>query len=323
MGALGSVWLAIVLAARLEWAPLSLIDLVALFGVAVVLPLSLGGRAWWWVAAAGGALASFLVPTGTAGAGLLVAPVVLATAATAGATLEASRPGARSRRDGRPRLTDRAAAVLASVYAVVAAGALTQSRLGLTLAGLGEPIVELTAVHYIFAGTAALTLARLTLADAPGRWQGASVAAVVLTAAAPPVVAAGFVARSAVAQVGGAVLMTLGVWLTATLHVRAAVGGHRGPAQSSLLAVSGLAVWAPMALAVAWAAGQHWRVPALSVDDMARTHGLANAFAFALCGLLARRLEQAGPSRPVGSPPSAGGDGSGPGRGPGLGEVGA
>ena len=43
-------------------------------------------------------------------------------------------------------------------------------------------------------------------------------------------------------------------------------------------------------LAVAWAAGQHWNVPVLSIDDMARTHGLANALAVVQCGLLARHL---------------------------------
>jgi hypothetical protein len=45
-----------------------------------------------------------------------------------------------------------------------------------------------------------------------------------------------------------------------------------------------------MVLAVAWALGQHWDVPALSIPDMVRTHGVANAFAFVICGLLGRRL---------------------------------
>lgn len=45
-----------------------------------------------------------------------------------------------------------------------------------------------------------------------------------------------------------------------------------------------------MALAVPWAGGQHWDVPALSIPDMARTHGLANALAFVGCGLVGQRL---------------------------------
>ena len=47
-----------------------------------------------------------------------------------------------------------------------------------------------------------------------------------------------------------------------------------------------------MALAVAWAAGQHWAIPVLSIPDMARTHGLANALGFILCGLIAGHLER-------------------------------
>jgi hypothetical protein len=51
-----------------------------------------------------------------------------------------------------------------------------------------------------------------------------------------------------------------------------------------------------MALAVAWAAGQHGDVPVLSIPDMARTHGVTNALAFTLCGLLGRRLAAAVPA---------------------------
>jgi hypothetical protein len=105
------------------------------------------------------------------------------------------------------------------------------------------------------------------------------------------VVAAGFVTGAAAPQVGGAVLMALGVGATAAAELAEAVAAaaQREPGRALPLAVSGLAVWAPMALAVAWAAGQHWAVPALSVPDMARTHGLANALAFTVCGLVAHR----------------------------------
>ena len=112
----------------------------------------------------------------------------------------------------------------------------------------------------------------------------------VLTAAAPPVVALGFVTGAALPQVGGALLMTLGVWITATLQLNDAFrsGAHR--VEATLLFISGLAIWVPMLLAVAWAAGQHWDVPVLSVHDMARTHGVVNTFAFVICGLVARRM---------------------------------
>jgi hypothetical protein len=160
---------------------------------------------------------------------------------------------------------------------VVATASLFASRLGLRPFGIGEPIVELTAVHYLFAGTGAITLAGAT----------GSRAAVAITVIAPPVVALGFVTGWAAPQVGGAVLMAIGVLLVAALQLRLARRrpGWRGAA----LVLSGLAVWAPMALAVAWAAGQHWEVPALSVPDMVRWHGLPNAVGFVVVGLLGSR----------------------------------
>ena len=111
--------------------------------------------------------------------------------------------------------------------------------------------------------------------------------AVGATAVAPPLVAIGFTTHAGVPQVGGAVLMTIGVWCTGLLQLGRARAPGR-PAARTLLTVSGLAIWVPMVLAVAWAAGEHWDVPALSIPDMARTHGVTNALGFALCGLLAR-----------------------------------
>jgi len=165
-----------------------------------------------------------------------------------------------------------------------------QSRYGLELFGIHEPIVELTAVHYSFAGSAAVMLAGAAVREASGRWRGLGLLGVVCTAGAPPIVATGFVTASALPQVGGAVLMTVGVWCTASLQLRAA-SRMRWSSPAALLAISGLAVWLPMVLAVAWACGQHWDVPVLSIPDMARTHGLATALAFVVCGLVARRLD--------------------------------
>lgn len=259
---------------------LSLIDQVLVLGVAVVAPLALGGPAWSWTACGAAVLGSFLAPTGWAAVGAL--PFAVAAAAVTGARVRQVTRG--------PWSVERAGSAVAGAYAVVAAGALAASRGGRELAGIGEPIVELTAVHYLFAGTAALTLACDALGQAAGRWRGAATAAVVLTAAAPPVVAAGFVTAAPLPQVGGAVLMAGGVLVTAGLQLRTSFAGARRLAVPSLLlAASGLAVWVPMALAVAWAAGQHSPVPALSIPDMARTHGLPNALGFALCGLAGRR----------------------------------
>jgi YndJ-like protein len=280
---LAVAWLGAVAAASAGLMSLSLIDQIVLLAVAVVLPLAVGGRTWWWAATAGGAIVGFVLPRGPAA--LAVAPFVVAAAAALASRLRAA---------GSPRGwdLDRAAPVVAAAYALVAAGALAWSRGGVALFGVREPFVELTAVHYAFAGAGALVLAaRARAAAPPGGGRRLAGAAVVLTAGAPPVVAAGFVTGAAAPQVGGAVLMALGVGATAAAELAEALASaaRREPGRALLLAVSGLAVWAPMALAVAWAAGQHWAVPALSVPDMARTHGLPNALAFTLCGLVARR----------------------------------
>jgi len=251
-----------------------LVDLVVVLGIVVVLPLAIGGPWWAWATAGATAAIALRLDRGTGAAALVIPWVVVA----------ASRVVQAVRRAGPLMFWTRGDVVqaLAAVYACVAAGALVQSRLGVRLFGIREPIVELTAVHYVYAGCGALVLAAATTRTA----------AVVCTAVAPPVVAAGFVTDAAVPQVGGAVLMTVGVWMTAGLELREVATAGHGVGPRVLLCVSGLAVWVPMVLAMAWAAGQHWEVPALSIDDMIPLHGVPNALAFTLAGLAARRWLQ-------------------------------
>lgn len=268
---------------------LSLIDGIVLLGIGAVLPLALGGPTLGWAAAAAAAFVAFQVRTGPAAA--LVAPfaIVAATAFATRIPVAARRPTwAAWRAAG----IAAAAEVAAPGYAVVAAVSLLASRAGLELFGSGEPIVELTAVHYTYAGVAALVLAGHAAreAEATGRGRRPAFVAVACTAAAPPLVAIGFATRAAVPQVGGAVLMTIGVWATAVLQLRTA-WSRRWSTAGVLLGISGLSIWVTMVLAVAWAAGQHWNVPALSIPDMARTHGVVNAVGFCLAGLAARRLD--------------------------------
>ncbi len=264
---------------------LSLIDLVVLGGVAVVLPGALGGPWRWWALSTIAVAASFTLDRG-AGAGLLVIPWLLTGAVVAGRAL----------REAGPLLfwdLDVVAGLSAHGWGLVAAGALLTSRLGLALLGVHEPIVELTAVHYTYAGVGALTLAVMAhrTAVTPGA-RRVGRAAVTITMAAPPIVAFGFATGVAVPQVGGAVLMAVGVWLTACLELARVVGHRASGWTRAFLGISALAIWVPMVLAVAWAAGQHWAIPVLSISDMARTHGLANAVGFILCGLIARYLDE-------------------------------
>jgi hypothetical protein len=258
----------------------SLIDALVVFGVAVVLPLVFGGSAWRWRVAAVGAAVSFVLPRGPA-ASVCVMPFVVVTTFAA---------FSRVRDGGAVRLwtAEHVLGVLASAYAGVAAGSLVVSRLGWTPFGISEPIVELTAAHYTYAGAAGVTLVVAARRRAPSGWRRFSDMAALLVAAAPPVVALGFFTVAALPQVGGAVLLTGGVWATAVLQLREARRLSRGTSRF-LLCVSSVAVVASMVLAVDWAAAEHWPLPALSIPDMARTHGIANAFGFVLCGLLARR----------------------------------
>lgn len=255
-----------------------LIPAVVLLGVAAVLPLALGHPRRWVVAAVAVAIA-LAMPVGPAAA--VVASIWLLVSLVGLVELLPSV------RDTGWRLihTDEALAhVAATGFAAVAAVALVASRAGLTLFGIGEPIVQLTAVHFVYAGVGAVVLAGSV---APSGRAGRM--ALFLTVSAPPVVATGFVLQHPVPQVGGAVLMSVGVLSTAALQLReATIGGQSHRWHRPLLVVSGLAPWIPMGLAVAWAASLYWDVPALSIPDMARTHGVMNVV-FVLAGLVARR----------------------------------
>jgi hypothetical protein len=262
----------------------TLIDLAVIAGVAGVLPAALGRRWWWWVAAAGCAGATAAEPGSAAAVVLALVWPLVAVAMVVD----------RSRHLGPPRFWRRADLVrlVASGYATVAATWFVLSCAGATPLGIDEPIVELTAVHFTFVGVGALVLADLALERAPTRrCRRGGRAAVGLTMTAPLVVAAGFTTGWAALQIGGAVLMSLGVFATAALELGAASRPGRLGARLAL-GVSGLAVWAPMVLAIAWATAQHVAgTPALSTADMVPAHGAVNAVAFIGMGLLGRWLE--------------------------------
>ena len=255
--------------------PLTLLDLAAVAGIAVVLPLALGG-AVRWTAASLGLLVACWLETGSTVAVVLVVPA-LGVAVTSALV--------RVRALGWPSHLAAAGTHLAHAYAVVAVTWLGLHAAGWEPVGIHEPIVQLTSIHFAYAGVGALVLAVSAWHDAEGG--RLATVAVVLSGAAPPVVALGFTTRWAAAQVGGAVLMTIGVWCTALCLLRRARQRTIAARSRALLAVSGLAVWVPMVLAVAWAAAQHWSVPALSVPDMARTHGMVNGLGFVIAGLVA------------------------------------
>jgi hypothetical protein len=254
--------------------PGALINGIVLLGVGAVIPLALGHPRRWAVVALAVA-ASLAVPSGPGAVALATVWLVVAAHGLVGAL----RVAAASKVE--PALLP---IVVAPAFACVAAVAFACSRGNVSVLGIGEPIVELTAVHFTYAGVGAVALAGVVART----HRVAGAVAVVVTVSAPPIVAVGFLLEHPVPQVGGAVLMATGVLVTAALQLsdaRSATGAAR-----PLLVMSSLAPWIPMALAVAWATSLYAEVPALSIPDMARTHGTMNVV-FVVAGLIARKFQ--------------------------------
>ncbi len=237
-------------------------------GVAAVMPFSLKQQPLRWAIAGLCVVVSILIPAGPL-AGVLVAPWVLFTiVAGVGALRDRNWWGA-----------------MVAGFAGTASIALTFSRLELTLFGIVEPIVKLTALHFTYAGAGTLSLAIRVHDARPSRWTSISRWLVLI---APPIVASGFVLRSALGQIGGACLMTAGAWLVAILQLPDARDGK----MKWLWRISCASPLIAMVLGVSWAANQYFpSVPALIVPDMVPTHGALNAFGFVLCAHTACWLE--------------------------------
>lgn len=258
---------------------MTLIDVLLVLAAIVVVPLALplllpGIETRPWIAAGALTVPSLLLERGSPAA------VALALPWAAVATTSAFTAALRWARDGHRWSVDAVAVPVVLGYLAGAGGSLVASRAGLTFRHVTEPIVQLTAVHYSYAGFVAPVLARRARRHITAT--GAASVALVLFLAAPPIVAAGFVTRWAIFQVGGALLLFVAAWTLAGVTL------VRGPRQP-LLVASSLALLAPMVLAVSWAAAQFWEVPALGIPDMARTHGILNAVGFGLCGVLGWR----------------------------------
>ncbi|CAA9245888.1 MAG: hypothetical protein AVDCRST_MAG10-1955 [uncultured Acidimicrobiales bacterium] len=280
------VWLITAVVTSSGGVDLSLIDVLLLLAPLVLVPIGLvvagrtgSDRVEFLRLGAAALLVPALLAEPGGPAGVLALPwlavaVVLAVTAALGWM-------------ARPDFRPAALARLASpVYLTVGAAWVVASRLELRPVGIGEPIVELTAVHFHFAGFVAALLAARTCEAATRRAPRWAAAGTILTIASPPIVAMGFTTGSAVFQIGGALLLSLGVWIIAGLTFAVVVPITPDAPARALLSLSALAVVVPMVLAVFWAAAQHVDVPALDIPAMARIHGTLNAFGFSLAGLL-------------------------------------
>lgn len=267
---------------------MTLLDAMLALGVLVVVPLGVPlhphaprGSDRWLLAAGALAAAAVVAPRGPV-AGLLAVPW-LALAAVGGiVVLRAAWPRRREPLAQVPWLA-------AAAYLAVGAAWLLADRLDLAPVGFTEPFVQLTAIHFHYAGAVSSLLAGVTLRARPG--DRVALVASTLTAGSPPVVALGFTLAPPL-LVLGAVALTAGLWGVAWVLLRHVAPRWSGPPRV-LLTVAALSVLAGMVLAVQWALGAVVGTPALSIPVMARTHGVLNGIGFALLGTVAWRLQAA------------------------------
>lgn len=294
------VWLALLPFAMGE-AESMLIMRLMLMGVLVIVPLGLslvavvGERSCVLLRIAMyaqpvGALAvliSFLLPQGTAAA-LLASGwlVVTGLVARSGLVRLLSKDGMR---------IEEFAVNAGLGYVFVGGWWLVFSRYGLQPLDFGDTIVLLTAVHFHYAGFAAPILAGLA-----GRaldQSGAGVKrlfqlTVICVVSGMPLVAAGITFTTVLALLG-AVVMAAGLWLLSALVCFRVVPRLKQRTAQALLIVSSASSVFAMALAALYAYSLVAKTVILDIPRMAELHGIANAFGFSLCGLLAWRLVNA------------------------------
>lgn len=273
---------------------LTLVDLLLLLAPVVVVPLGLrlipfaGSRSRQLLAIARllqplGALAAVVAvlmsPGWAAGVVALGWLIVCSVVALAGlSSLIESRSFA-------PRHLVPAAA---SAYLAVGAGWLVVFRLGLRPLGFSTDIIELTGVHFHYAGFAATLIAALTVLVLREQWRVGGVAAIagLLVVLGVPITAGGIATGSGVMTVAGPLLLGAGVLTVAALIALLIAPRVEAVAARFLLWVSAGGVVAPMLLGIDYALARVFSIPAFDIRTMALIHGDLNAIVFSLCGLL-------------------------------------
>ncbi len=296
-----AVWAGIAVLARLGVARLGAIELLFLFAPLVIVPLGmelgrvLGGDGWLEERArrlqpAGAALVvvAMWLPPGRK-AGLAALGWLLICALEAGVGLVEIVRVLWADAGGGGRAT-RFAMGIARVDLVVGGAWLVASRWGMRPMGIQEPIGLLTAVHFHFAGFATAMIAAATIRFSEKRGEHPWLKRLVLMVVGLPfVVAAGFVI-SPVLKMVAALLFSASVAGLA-ISVRACGTKAANTTARILLQVAAGAVFAGMVLSGAYAVTDYLGSGALTIPQMARTHGVLNAVGFCLSGLLGWLVE--------------------------------
>jgi YndJ-like protein len=286
---------------------LTLIDLLLLLGVLVVVPLAMrltplrGAMARRVLGVARlvqplGALAvlvAFLLPAGWTAGSIAAGWLLVCGVASLAGLLELIET-----RSLRGAQLVPAAALL---YLSVGAAWLTAARLGLRPMGFSPAIVELTGMHFHYAGFAASVMGSLTLqalSGRPGRVPLVAETAALSLAAGTPLTATGIATSSALFTIVGPIVLGVGVLTTAALSAFAVAPAVANAGARWLLRLSSAAVVIPMLLGVDYALSRVFpTLPALDIPTMALIHGDLNAIAFSLAGILGWTLALRGTNR--------------------------
>jgi YndJ-like protein len=302
-----AVWAGIAVLARLGIARIGAIELLFLFAPLVIVPLGLelgrvlggGGRISELarrLQPAGAALAvvAMVIPpgrlAGLVGLGWLLVCVIAAGDGVMKLVFTLSKDAGEGARATWIAAGTRIAMGIAQVDLAVGGAWLVASRLGMRPMGIQEPIGLLTAAHFHFAGFAMAMIGAAMLRFAERRGAHSWLAGLVLMVATLPyVVAAGFVISPAV-KMAAAILFSASV---AGLAIYLRAFGKRAENASAriLLQVAAGAVFAGMILSGTYAIADYLGSDALTIPQMARTHGVLNAVGFCLPGLLGWLVE--------------------------------
>jgi len=309
------VWAGMAVLARMGIVRVGAIELLFLFGPLVIVPLGMelgrgmGGtgrleelaRRLQPVGAGMVVVAMCLPPgrrAGLAAAGWMVVCGLMAGSGVVGLVRSSLTRSSLTRSSWRDAdRSVRATLALAQMDLGVGGAWLVASRLGMRPMGIQEPIGLLTAVHFHFAGFATAMIAAATLQfverrGVSGLSQSWLKPVVLLVAGMPVVVAAGFVI-SPVVKMAAAILFSTSV---AALAIAVRAYGRKAEDATAriLLQVAAGAVFAGMVLSASYAVADYAGSEVLTIPQMARTHGILNAVAFCLAGLLGWLVEKSG-----------------------------
>jgi len=178
------------------------------------------------------------------------------------------------------------------VMAIVGGAFTFVTRMGWRPLDFEPAIVQLTAVHFHYAGFVLPVVAGLAAREFPGRASSLMIAGIVI---GMPLVALGII-FSRTLELAAVVGFTLACMLVATRQFKLA-GRAPDAVSYTLFSISAAALVAAMLLAPLYALGRFSGSGWLAIADMLPTHGACNAFGFALCGLLAWQRITAARSR--------------------------